>query len=665
MRTTLKRGVGRGAGLNGSNGNGHGALPPSPLSPVVHYQPPPRRRSGLGLVGRFLFGTLLTLVALGLAAAGGAYLWFYHSVQAVQAHGKDATIARKELKLPLPDQPTIALFLGYDKRAGDSADGSRSDTIMLVRADPKTKTISLLSLPRDLGVPIYCPPKSYPGQQGDAANPERTDKINSAFDECGAPGTLDTVEHLTGLEPSYMVTVDFHGFKELVDKLGGVWMDVDRRYYHVNDGSFDQNYANINIKPGYQLLTGEQALDFVRYRHTDDDYHRIARQQEFVRALKQQFSRNFDLTKIPSLVGTIINNVKVYTAGKLNVSTVISYAEFAATMPGGHFFQDKINDVTGVSETSAPASSITQAVYQFTHPDVQASKAANSAALGLKPKPKAVAPPPSKTTVTVLNGNGVGGSAANASYLLGQRGYLTVLPPGNAEPNAPTQSYFHTAIYFDPKLTGADLAAKALQKLIVPSDVAPIPKSAKLRALDPGSMLMVVVGQTFPAQLGSPPPATPAPTHVAATVHYDGTTGLQLLQPYEHRVPFRLEIPTVIANGSYPDTQGGDESSRLYWIDQKHKKKAIRLVFSTGTVGDYWGVEETNMPDPPILDDKSFSRRIKGRTFQLYYSGSSLQMVALRVHDESYWVVNSLLDTLSNETMIAIAKGLKPLAPSR
>ena len=90
----------------------------------------------------------------------------------------------------------------------------------------------------------------------------------------------------------------------------------------------------------------------------------------------------------------------------------------------------------------------------------------------------------------------------------------------------------------------------------------------------------------------------------------------------------------------------------------------MRLVFRTGA-GEYWGIEETNMPNPPVLADKSFQRAIKGREFQLYYSGSKLQMVVLRVHDKSYWVVNTLLDSLSNETMLAIAKGLKPLPPGK
>ena len=108
------------------------------------------------------------------------------------------------------------------------------------------------------------------------------------------------------------------------------------------------------------------------------------------------------------------------------------------------------------------------------------------------------------------------------------------------------------------------------------------------------------------------------------------------------------------------DNQYGDVASRLYWIDGEHHHKAIRLVFRTGA-GEYWGIEETNMPNPPILADRSFHRAIGGRVFSLYYTGSNLHMVVLRVDDKSYWVVNTLLDSLSNETMLAIATGLKPL----
>ena len=73
----------------------------------------------------------------------------------------------------------------------------------------------------------------------------------------------------------------------------------------------------------------------------------------------------------------------------------------------------------------------------------------------------------------------------------------------------------------------------------------------------------------------------------------------------------------------------------------------------------------SNRADAPALADRSFRHRLKGRDYDLYYSGKHLHMVVLRQGDATYWVVNTLLDSLSNETMLAIAKGLKPLGPAK
>src|SRR5262249_35018315 len=156
--------------------------------------------------------------------------------------------------------------------------------------------------------------------------------------------------------------------------------------------------------------------------------------------------------------------------------------------------QDKINNVTGYSELHVDPESIQSAVTAFVNPDVSVSKVANATALGRKVKTKT--PPPQETTVTVLNGNQVEGAAANASYLLAQRGYVMVLPPDGLAPNAPATT-FHSQVYFNPKQKGAHEAAVALQKLMQPADVRALPHDAQLRALDPGSMLLVIVGQTF------------------------------------------------------------------------------------------------------------------------------------------------------------------------
>jgi hypothetical protein len=141
-------------------------------------------------------------------------------------------------------------------------------------------------------------------------------------------------------------------------------------------------------------------------------------------------------------------------------------------------------------------------------------------------------------------------------------------------------------------------------------------------------------------------------------VTYEPSVGEQELAPYLSKAPFRLETPTVLESSSVPDTLPTDIPIRYYDIEGHYK--AIYMVFHTGD-NAFWGIQETNWPNPPILGDRSFQHDLKGREFSFYYSGSNLQMVVLRDGNNSYWVVNSLLDALSNETMISIAEHLKPL----
>jgi hypothetical protein len=122
-------------------------------------------------------------------------------------------------------------------------------------------------------------------------------------------------------------------------------------------------------------------------------------------------------------------------------------------------------------------------------------------------------------------------------------------------------------------------------------------------------------------------------------------------------------VPTVLERNSYPDTLPGDEAVRQYWIDRQGGHRAVRLVFHNGNT--YWGIQETDWGGAPALADKSFRHDLGGREFDLYYSGAHLHMVVLRAHGATYWVVNTLLDDLSNETMLAIAKGLKPLTSGK
>jgi LCP family protein required for cell wall assembly len=639
MRTTLKRGIGRSGVSGDGNGNGTPSLPPAVITPVSRYrQPDEPGRTKLAWTGRILLWVLVVLLVLGAGLAGGAYLYFNHEVAAVSAHTADVKIAQKRLSIPLPGQPAIALIAGYDHRANESAGTpSRSDTVMLLRADPQEKAISMLSFPRDLIVNVTCPGK-----------PTFRGRINAAYTECGARGTLETVKDLTGLPINYLITVNFHGFKQIVDKLGGVWMDIDRRYYNRNTGSAATNYADIDLHAGYQRLNGSDALSFVRYRHTDSDFYRVIRQQMFVKALKQQIQHSFSPFKLPGIVGAITKNVEVGVGGGdgLTGKTVLSYALFAYGLPAGHFFQAKIQGLSGYADVTTSDQNLQDAIRQFTTPDVAAPTKATDVTLGRRIR--SAAPSPQHTTLLVLNGNGITGSAATAGYAFARRGYQIVVPPAGQPANAPRFDYFHSTVYYDPARAGAKAAATAVANLFGDADVAALP--ATIHSY--GSMLVAVVGQTFHGSI-APAPVDETPRAVKANVDFDPAMSNNLVRDAQRKLPFKAMVPSVMERSSVPDSE---EPNRVYWFDKKHR--ALRLVYRTGAT-EYWGIEETDWTDAPILAGRNSTHVLRGRPYDLYYSGPHLHMVVLRWNNASYWVVNTLQDTLSNETMLAIAKGLR------
>ncbi len=636
MRTTLKRGLGRGAAPNGK-----AVLPPGTSSPMTLYrQPEPSGRSRAGLIGRVAMWLGIACLVVASGAAGGAYLYFHESVAAVAAKTPEVRKAARELAISLPGQPAVALVIGYDARKGEG-NGGRSDTLMLVRADPSTDSISLLSFPRDMSVEIRCPGRT-----------PFFDKINAAYATCGPQGSLQTVRALTGVQINYLMTVNFRGFRQIVDRLDGAWVDVDRRYFNDRGGPF--GYAKINLRPGYQQLTGRQTLDYVRYRHSDSDLFRVARQQQFVKAFKGQIQESFAPIALPKVVDAITNNVEVAQGGGVDVDgrTVLSYALFAYGLPRGRVFQARIEGLEGVSNLTTDSANITRAISTFTHPDVESSEKATAVALGEKVKRRA--PAPGSTTITVLNGNGVTGSASTAGYLLGQRSYQVLTPPNGLPANAPTFDYFRTQIYFDRSRRGAREAGQKVANLFASAELKPLPRPVS--QLANGAMLTVVVGQTFHGSLASAP-IDQTPKRERPQVVYGPNAAIDELRQRRTRVAFPLMVPTIIERSSWTDST---MPARMYWIDPGEKHKAVRLVYRMGS-NEYWGVQMTDWDGAPVLADKSLTRRIGGRIYDLYYNGPKLHMVVLNTPKADYWVVNTLLDRLSNETMLAIAKGLKPL----
>jgi LCP family protein required for cell wall assembly len=659
MRTTLKRGIGRGAGVNG---NGRSILPPSSLTPVTLYrQPPPHQRGLVAQIGRFFAWLLVTVLMLALGLVGGFYLWAHESAAALQAHSADAKRAQARLdEVPDAKHAAIALVIGYDHRAGEKGLPSRSDTMMLIRADPVTKTISLLSFPRDLIVPLYCPGATATGAHNGPAVVIDHGRINSAYAYCGSTGALETVRHYTNLPINYLVSVNFLGFIAVVNKLGGVWMDIDRRYYNKNVGTGSTNFANIDLQPGYQRLTGKQALDFVRFRHTDSDVVRLARQQQFVSAARQRIAASIGPRSLVGIVNTISHHryleIGVGGGGQFALSTVYSYAKFAYGLPPGHVFQVKIGGLSGYAELTTDQTNLEDAVRSFLNPDVEASANATDVALGKKIRKHKRTLPPAQVTVAVLNGNGRVGSASSASYQLGRKGYSTVLPPSNQPANAPNWNYFHSKIYYDPARPGnGKIGAEQVARLVGSADVEPMP--ASIAPLSNGALLVVVVGSTFHDQL-APIVVPQTPTRQPPNTRRDPVETRSTLSKLRKRLPFRLELPTLLERSSYLDSGSGETPWRVYMLGGQ---PTLRLTYRTGS-SEYWGIQMSRWTGAPALADKSITRRVGGRTFDLYYASSHLHMVVLRENGATYWVVNTLLDSLSNETMLAIARGLRTMA---
>ena len=247
--------------------------------------PPPKH----GLWKRILVGAFLIVVA----AAGATSVAAFHEVdRVVSAFRQEPQLdLGNELSIADSGKPQTILLIGSDVRSikGSSGygGGARSDTIILIRLDPSKKATALLSIPRDLKV-------SIPGH-GVA-------KINEAYSDGGAKLTVRTVKEITGLRVNHVISVNFLGFVDAVNRLGCVYMDIDHRYY--NSGTGFGSFAAIDLQPGYQRLCGRDALSFVRFRHTDSDIVRAARQQQFLAQMKQQvsvgtlFGRRAELLKI-------------------------------------------------------------------------------------------------------------------------------------------------------------------------------------------------------------------------------------------------------------------------------------------------------------------------------------------------------------------------------
>lgn len=313
-----------------------------------------------------LWSSLVALLAI-LLVGTGSYLWFRAQVSSANdrvtpevmqvlqekppttlpAVGTPGATVREE---PSPSAMNL-LVIGSDRRSTGASGGGRSDTLMVVHIDPDEDYLSVLSLPRDLRVKI-------PGHG--------RGKLNTAFAYGGPVLAIKTIEETTGVDINHYMEIGFGAFTDVVDSLGGIYVDIDRRYYNP-----EHYYEPIDIFPGYQLLDGPDALDYVRFRHDrNGDFGRMERQQRFMTALREQ-AMGWDLPfKLPGLISALFSNITT----DLDANEILRLARWGIGLSGdnirGITLHGSTPTIAGSSYVVATEEQMAGAVTQLLHKSV-------------------------------------------------------------------------------------------------------------------------------------------------------------------------------------------------------------------------------------------------------------------------------------------------------
>lgn len=317
---------------------------------------------------------------------------------------------RRQLPLQSPQSTAVSLepqeyrrthilFLGTDDKR-DSA--SRTDTILLIAADPNTGYAGIISIPRDTRV--YIPER------------DRWDRINAVHAYGGPELTVKTVEDFLGVAIDYYIETDFAGFSRIVDTLGGVEIDVETDMFYV-DTAGD---LYIDIKAGRQVLDGETALEYVRFRdrlgdvalvnpHYEVYDGRVERQRKFIMAVIDEILQPSTILKIPRLLGQVWDAVET----NMPWTTALKFA-----LAANRFTTDRIETaiLPGTSDQLNGA-------WYWLADEERMTQVVDWIVYG-KPMP---------LTAEVLNGAGIQGIAARASEFLREQKLADVKSVGNAE----------------------------------------------------------------------------------------------------------------------------------------------------------------------------------------------------------------------------------------
>jgi LCP family protein required for cell wall assembly len=490
-------------------------------------RPPRLARS---MYKRFLLAALVVVLSSAATVATAALLEFKDDKDIfLRNGGGNLKVSAGALDGVSAGGPQTILLLGSDQRYIDIKNKNpvRSDTIILLRLDPKKGATAVMSIPRDLKVRI-------PGHG--------TDKINAAYAIGGPDLSVKTIRSLLGIPINHVVNINFGGFRRAVDRLGCVYTDVDRRYFNDNSPPFGGggDYATIDIKAGYQKLCGQDALDFVRYRHFDTDLVRAARQQQFLSDAKDQIG-----------VGKLFDDRK------------------ALLKIFGRYTQTDINSGDAILR-------LLKLAFESARKPVQEIR---------------------------FPGDITG------DYVTATQAHL----------DAVTKRFMNAAPAQAAKNTGQTTTTKSKSSSSSKSSK----KSSSSTALPPGMQVAGMGAQDEAVVLAA-------------------------------KLPFSVYYPKAALSGASLLT----DHSRAYDIFDRggHKYRAYRMVLKTDDLGQYYGVTGTNWSGPPILDNPSERRKLGGRTYQLFYDGSRLRLVSWRSGKAVYWISNTLLSSLTNQQMLALAR---------
>jgi LCP family protein required for cell wall assembly len=225
-----------------------------------------------------------------LCAAGASTVFVVeqvHSLKDALSQNKSLNLAPNVLANAGWGQAETLLLVGDDTRRGfkyyRGYVPDLANEMLLVRLDPSKPYISMMSIPRELQATIY-------NSNGQVVGVNR---LNSALSQGdlshGINALLLTIRRDLGLSVNHVVVATFASFERAVNRIGCVYSTVDQRYYNLNTGSPGTNYQSINLQPGYQRLCGQQAEEFVSFRHTDTSLVRDARDQSFLLDVKKQY----------------------------------------------------------------------------------------------------------------------------------------------------------------------------------------------------------------------------------------------------------------------------------------------------------------------------------------------------------------------------------------